>query len=67
MSSEVNDLSDNEEALLQPTISELESRIHCLELRNRQLEIRNITLTKTVGLLSNMDIDPQTKISKVNK
>ena len=67
MSSEANDLSDNEEALLQPTISELESRIRCLELRNRQLEVRNVTLTKTVGLLSNMDIDPQTKISKVNK
>ena len=68
MSTEVNtDLSDNEEALLQPTISELESRIHTLELRNRELEVRNITLTKTIGLLSNIDIDPQTKISRVNK
>ena len=65
---EVNtDLLDNEEAMLQPSIPELEARIQMLEIRNKELELRNITLTKTVGLLSNMEIDPQTKISRVNK
>ena len=62
-----NDILDDDEAMIQPTISELENRIHTLELRNRELEIRNCTLTKTVGLLSTMEIDPQTKINHVNK
>ena len=61
------DLLDNEEAMLQPSIPELEARIQLLEIRNKELELRNITLTKTVGLLSNLEIDPQAKINRVNK
>ena len=61
-----NDILDDE-SMIQPTISELENRIITLELRNRELEIRNCTLTKTVGLLSTMEIGPQQKINRVNK
>ena len=53
--------------MLTLSIPELEARIQVLEIRNAELELRNITLTKTVGLLSNLEIDPQTKINKVNK
>ena len=38
-----NDILDDDDAMIQPTISELENRIHTLELRNRELEIRNCT------------------------
>ena len=62
-----NDPLENDDTMLIPSIPELEARIQVLEVRNADLEIRNIALTKTVSLLSNLDIDPQTKINKVNK
>ena len=63
---ENTDTLDNEE-MLTPSIPELEARIQVLEVRNAELELRNVTLTKTISLLSNLEIDPQTKINKVNK
>ena len=63
---ENTDPLDNEE-MLTPSIPELEARIQVLEVRNADLELRNVTLTKTISLLSNLEIDPQTKINKVNK
>ena len=62
-----NDTLENDEAMLTPSIPELEARIQVSEVRNADLELRNIALTKTVSLLSNLEIDPQTKINKVNK
>ena len=62
-----NDPLENDDTMLIPSIPELEARIQVLEVRNADLEIRNIALTKTVSLLSNLDIDPQIKINKVNK
>ena len=63
---ENTDPLDNEE-MLTPSIPELEALIQVLEVRNADLELRNVTLTKTISLLSNLEIDPQTKINKVNK
>ena len=62
-----NDPLENDDTMLIPSIPELEARIQVLEVRNADLELRNIALTKTVSLLSNLEIDPQTKINKVNK
>ena len=53
-----NDPLENDDTMLIPSIPELEARIQVLEVRNADLEIRNIALTKTVSLLANLDIDP---------
>ena len=62
-----NDPLENDDTMLIPSIPELEARIQVLEIRNADLEIRNIALTKTVSLLANLDIDPKIKIDKVNQ
>ena len=62
-----NDPLENDDTMLIPSIPELEARIQVLEIRNADLEIRNIALTKTVSLLANLDIDPKIKINKVNQ
>ena len=46
-----NDILDDDDGIIQPTITELENRIYTLELRNRELENRNCILTKTIGIL----------------
>ena len=62
---DVNDTSILDDESIQPNISELENRIS-LEVRNRELENRNCILTKTIGILSTLEIEPQQKIKHVN-
>ena len=57
----INDPLENDDTMLIPSIPELEARIQVLEIRNADLEIRNIALTKTVSLLANLDIDVEKK------
>ena len=63
---DVNDTSILDDESIQPNISELENRIYTLEVRNRELENRNCILTKTIGILSTLEIEPQQKIKRVN-